>query len=158
MLKLANADPSWTYQSLAGELGLSLSETHGAVKRCEEAGLYNPHTRGPNRTALHELLVHAARYVFPAKPGAIGLGLPTSFAASPLRDKLSFDASEAPVMPLFHGPARGPEIAPLCRHAPKAAERDPQLYELLALVDALRTGRARERKMASEHLSQLLLV
>ena len=61
-------------------------------------------------------------------------------------------------MPLFHGPARGPEIAPLCRHAPKAAERDPQLHQLLALVDALRTGRARERKLASEYLSQILLV
>ena len=30
--------------------------------------------------------------------------------------------------------------------------------KLLSLVDALRTGRARERKLAGEHLSKLLLV
>jgi hypothetical protein len=158
MLKLLHTDPSWTYQSLANELGMSVSEIHGAVKRCEESGLYEPHARKANRTALHEVLVHAARYVFPAKPGPICMGLPTSYAASPLREKLSFDASEAPVMPLVTGSARGPSIAPLCRHAPQAAQKDPELHTMLSLVDALRTGRARERKLAGEYLSKMLLV
>jgi hypothetical protein len=39
---------------------------------------------------------------------------------------------------------------------PKAARRDPVLYELLALVDALRDGRARERRMAERELSTRL--
>jgi hypothetical protein len=39
---------------------------------------------------------------------------------------------------------------------PKAAIRDPGLYELLALVDALRDGRARERKLAQQMISDRL--
>jgi hypothetical protein len=34
--------------------------------------------------------------------------------------------------------------------APAAALRNPALYENLALFDALRTGRARERNLAEE--------
>jgi len=39
---------------------------------------------------------------------------------------------------------------------PQAARVDPMLYEALALVDALRGGRARERSIASEELSRWL--
>ena len=35
---------------------------------------------------------------------------------------------------------------------PHLSLRDPILYELLALVDAIRDGRARERKMAEKEL------
>jgi len=31
--------------------------------------------------------------------------------------------------------------------------KDPKLYELLALVDAIRAGRAREREIAARELS-----
>jgi hypothetical protein len=47
-------------------------------------------------------------------------------------------------------------LAPLYRSAPEAALRDPQLYELLVLVDAMRAGRARERKLASDELGRRL--
>jgi hypothetical protein len=156
MLKLTGAEPGWTYKTLASSLGVSASETHAAIKRCEESGLYNSLDRKPNRGALHEFLVHGIRYVFPTRMGPIGPGLPTSFAASPLREKLNFNELEAPVMPWFDGPARGPQIEPLYPSAPKAASQDPALHQLLALVDALRTGRVRERKLAGEHLAELL--
>ena len=156
LLKLLGQEEPWTYLSLAKELGMSASEVHSAVKRCEDSGLYNPRTRRPNGEPLREFLIHGLRYVFPARPGAAVQGLPTSFAAPPLNKKIRFDPSEAPVMPLLHGPARGPEIAPLCRSAPQAAKSDEHLYRLLALVDALRTGRARERKMAQEALTEMV--
>ena len=43
-------------------------------------------------------------------------------------------------------------LEPLYKTAPAAALRDPTLYELLALVDAIRDGRARERKIAEQEL------
>ncbi len=145
-------DDGWTYQELADELVMSASEVHAALKRCHEAGLYNPHTRHPNEPALREFLVHGLRYVFPARPGPIVQGLPTSYAMEPLKHKLRFVQAEAPVMPLPGGPSRGPEIKPLYTSAPKAAKRDPRLHELLAVVDALRTGRLRERHLAEQAL------
>ena len=157
MLKLLTLQgESWTYQKLSQDLGMSSSEVHTAVKRCENAGLYNHHTRLPNRVALKEFLVHGLRYVFPAKPGAMVQGLPTSYAGPILLGKIGFDNSELPVMPLLHGPARGPEISPLHHSAPVAAKSDPKLYEYLSLVDALRTGRARERKLAIEALDKMM--
>ncbi len=59
-------------------------------------------------------------------------------------------------MPLLHGPARGPEICPLHHSAPNAAKLDQKLYEYLSLADALRMGRARERKLAREALEEIM--
>jgi hypothetical protein len=42
------------------------------------------------------------------------------------------------------------------RFVPHAALRDPALYELLALVDAIRDGRARERNLAERVLVRRL--
>jgi len=157
LLKLAAKDsPEWSYSGLADELAMSASEVHAALKRNLNAGLYNPNSRRENRAALLEFLVHGVRYVFPAQPGPIRTGLPTSYAAEPLCRRIQFDSREAPVMPLLQGPSRGPEIEPLYRSAPRAALKDPRLHHLLALVDALRTGRARERKIAGELLKHEL--
>ena len=44
----------------------------------------------------------------------------------------------------------------LCSSVPGAARSSPKLYELLALIDTLRVGRARERKLAEEELKRRL--
>jgi hypothetical protein len=157
MLKLlCHSNEPWSYPRLAQDLGMSASEVHAAVKRCEVAGLYNRHTKLPRCKALEEFLLHGVRYVFPARLGAMTQGLPTSYGASPLSERLHVAAGERPVMPLSGGPARGPEVKPLYRSAPEAAQRDPQLHELLALIDAIRTGRARERTLAEQILVRRL--
>ena len=50
------------------------------------------------------------------------------------------------------GPVRGTAFEPLYRNVPEAAKRDSRLYELLALIDAIRDGRARKRKLAEKEL------
>jgi hypothetical protein len=57
-----------------------------------------------------------------------------------------------PVWPHPEGATRGVALEPLYPSAPVAALRDPALYELLALIDAIREGRARERKLAEDEL------
>jgi hypothetical protein len=47
-------------------------------------------------------------------------------------------------------------FSPLYKAAPTAARKDPKLYELLALVDAVRGGRARERTTAVRLLEKRL--
>jgi len=51
---------------------------------------------------------------------------------------------------------KGYAIEPLYSSVTVAVKSDPVLYELLALVDALRMGRARERKLAEEELKHRL--
>jgi hypothetical protein len=131
---------------------MSPSEVHAAVGRAVASGLLHGSELGnrPNLTAVEEFLLHGVKYAFPSERGGPTRGVPTSYAAEPLRNLISSGDEPPPVWPHPDGPARGTALAPLYKAAPKAALRDPGLYELLALVDALRDGRARERKLAQE--------
>lgn len=60
------------------------------------------------------------------------------------------------VWPHPEGEVRGESIEPLYPSAVDAARRDSRLYECLALVDALRIGRAREKKLAIDQLTKRL--
>jgi hypothetical protein len=156
LLKLTVASGGWTYPSLAESLGMSASAVHSGIVRAKHSGLYDENRRAPNRRALAEFLVHGLRYVFPAKRGPLTRGLPTAHAAAPLKDKIVADGEPPPVWPDAEGTVRGQGLEPLYPSVPTAARRDPALYELLALVDAIRSGRARERSLAITELESRL--
>ena|ERR1700687_2952539 len=142
------------YSLLAAELVMSPSEVHASVKRAEESHLlHGPRLKNrPNFGALEEFLVHGLKYAFPAERGELTRGVATSYAAAPLRNVIARGKEPAPVWPYAHGKQRGIAFAPLYKTAPIAALRDPVFYQYLALADALRDGRARERKLAEEEL------
>ena len=146
------------YAHLASELQMSASEVHACVKRAAACHLlHGPDLKNrPNVTAVEEFVVHGLQYVFPAERGELTRGLPTSYAAKPLQGIIAPGAEPIPVWPSADGTARGIAFAPLYKTAPIAASRDPRFYELLALADALRGGRPRERKLAEQALSERL--
>lgn len=154
LLKVAAHPPQrWTYAALGEALGISASEAHASVKRAVASGLAVAPGRGewsPVRHSLLEFVLHGARYVWPAVPGPVKRGVPTAFGAEPLVNQLSVAPGEAPVWAHPTGSAKGPTLSPLYRTAPQAALADPALHRLLALLDALRTGRARERTLATQ--------
>ena len=160
LLKVVAHPPQrWTYAALGDALSMSASEAHASVKRAVAAGLAVSQGREgwqPVRPALLEFLLHGVRYVWPAVPGPARRGVPTSFGAEPLASLLNAVPGEAPVWPHAEGKAKGPTLSPLYRSAPQAALADPELHRLLALLDAVRAGRARERGMASELLQTAL--
>ena len=167
------------------DLGLSSSEVHGALRRARASGLLRhdqahvavprppessetppgatlrvrfralSHER-PNVTGVLEFLVHGLKYVFPAKRGEMTRGVATSYAAPPLSAYIARGTEPIPVWPFPEGTERGVSFEPLYRSVPAAAMRDPALYELLAIADALREARARERKVAEEQLRERL--
>jgi DNA-binding Lrp family transcriptional regulator len=140
------------YSVIASELSMSPSEVHAAVKRALGSRLlHGPKpTERPNYAAIEEFLIHGLKYAFPAERGELTRGVPTSYAAEPLRQVIALGDEPPPVWPYPTGTQRGIAFGPLYKQAPEAALRDPVLYELLALADALRDGRARERKLAEE--------
>jgi biotin operon repressor len=102
----ANPAQSWTYAALGSALDLSASQVHRSVQRCTEAGLAVSKSRGGWHVvpeALMEFAVHGAKYVFPAKIGAVRRGVPTSFGAPPLLGQISAAPGEAPVWPHAEG-------------------------------------------------------
>ncbi|MEM8558815.1 MAG: hypothetical protein AAGG50_13435 [Bacteroidota bacterium] len=158
LLKLVHHPSDWTYSALAKSLGMSASEVHAAVERASSAMLFDKHRRVVLKGNLLEFLEHGVKYAYPAQLGPISRGMATSLAASPLQATTSvLFGDDTPVWPAAHGRERGPEVTPLYKSVPEAASRDPQLYKLLALVDAIRVGRARERGQATKLLREALV-
>lgn len=154
-LKLvASGERRAPYSQLAGELAMSPSEVHASVKRAQAARLLQGpkfHDR-PNLAALEEFLVHGLKYAFPAERGELTRGVPTSYAAEPLRSAIKQSRELKPVWPHEKGKQRGIAFEPLYRTAPISALRDRVFYEYLVLADALRDSRVRERKYAEQEL------
>ena len=146
------------FAQIAADLAMSASEVHGAVKRAQASHLlHGSELNGrPNFTAIEEFLVHGVKYAFPAERGGSTRGVPTSYAAAPLNRLIAAGKEPIPVWPYPEGKKRGIALAPLYKTVPDAALRDPALYQKLALVDALRDGRVRERKLAEQELKRLL--
>ncbi len=138
--------------TMATDLGLSPSQVHASLKRLERSRLIAPRTNEPYLRAVEEFLLHGVKYAFPAFRGEVTRGTPTAHAAPPLNEEIA--AGDLPsVWPDAEGTVRGLTLEPLHRAAPAAARRDPVLYELLALLDALRDGRARERQLGERELT-----
>lgn len=152
LLKVHNLNQDWTYNQLAQSLGMSSSEVHAALKRCQVSGLYQGDSRKVLKQALSEFLIHGLKYVFPSSPGAMVRGIPTAHSAEPLKSKLMVNPDDVYVWAFPHGLVRGQEIKPLYRCVPQAVTEDSRLYELLCLVDGLRVGRVREQKLAAAEL------
>lgn len=108
-----------------------------------------------NARNLAEFAVHGAKYAFPAKRLPVALGVPTSHSA-PTFAGVFAPGSDDWVWPHPHGTVRGQGLEPLHASVPFAAMQDAKLYEMLALFDALRVGRARERGMALKRLPELI--
>lgn len=161
LLKVAANPPRrWTYAALGEALAMSASETHASVKRAVASGLAVAPSRGewsPVRPNLLEFVLHGVRYIWPATPGPIKRGVPTAFGAEPLASQLVAASGEAPVWAYAEGQAKGPTLSPIYRTAPQAALADLALHRLLALLDALRTGRARERSLAAQLMEAELM-
>jgi hypothetical protein len=153
----------WTYASLAKSLGLSVSETHAAVKRGLESRLLtklNPNAERaerplPNLAHLERLIVHGLPYLMPVPrgPKKICMGMPTADGVSPLDDEFYRPTDYLPpVWPLRGGKVKGWGLPPIHRSCPLASKQDAHLYVLLTLVDGLRAGKARVRQAAQRIL------
>lgn len=155
LMKIAfNKNNDWKQKLLAESLWLSQSEISKSLARSKYAGLLGE-SGVVSKRALLDFLHHGIAYVFPVQPGAIARGIPTAHSASPLNNLVS--ASDDYVWPSAKGHVKGQSIAPLYKNVIHAVQNDPQLHEVLALVDAIRVGRVREKQIAISELKKRLL-
>lgn len=109
----------------------------------------------PHAHCLAEFALHGAKYAFPGVRLPLVVGVPTSHSA-PAFAGIFAPGSVDFVWPHPNGTVRGVGVEPLHPCVPFAAMQDAKLYELLALFDALRVGKARERGMALDRLQALI--
>lgn len=152
----------WSQNSLAYELCLSPSQINSAFKRLVDAGFLTPYQSTerpqPILQACEEFFLHGLKYIFPAKLGEIVRGIPTSYAAPSLNEQIIRGNDPIPVWPYGAGEERGVALKPLYSCIPESVTKhpDPLFYDLLTLIDAIRSGRAREKHLAMQQLSELL--
>ena len=162
VLRLAlECGPAPSYATLAADLGMTASEVHAAVDRAVAAQLARKGNNGKATVifaALRLFIQHGARYCFPATRGSLTRGMPTGYAAAPLKELIVPGSDPIPVWPHKNGTARGMAFYPLYPSVPEAAGRNPALYEMLVLFDAVRGGSARERALALDLLEKRLSV
>ena len=153
---------AFSARGLESSLGISKSEVNASINRSANAGLIVKDRKSgipkANISALLELIVHGLKYVFPVKPGPLVRGMPTAAAAPVLLGSLVSMDEHICVWPDPQGEKVGQELKPLFKSVPDAARRDQDLYDLLALVDAIRLGNPRESKVAQQMLKERLKV
>lgn len=143
----------WKFESLQEQLELSTSAIYRALERCVHARFIGP--KPFNKVFplnLTEFLVHGIGYAFAVEPGKLVRGIPTAHSAPPLNKKIV--AEEHYVWPSAKGTVRGQAVEPLDKHITSFIAADPELYELLVLIDAIRVGKPREKNIAAELLKK----
>lgn len=156
LLKIVTyGNQAWYQKPLSEELNMSQSEISESVARSKFAGLLDNSGKNVRRLALMEFLQYGIKYVFPQQAGALVRGLPTAHSAPPLNSIIQ--SQENYVWPSGKGKTRGQTINPLYPSVIDAAQKDNNLYELLALVDAIRVGRIREKELAITELKSRII-
>lgn len=149
---------AFSIRGLAETLGISKSEIGNSIKRCLNVNLIKISriSQRPevNKKILFNFIRYGLRLVFPAKPAEIIRGIPTTFAAPVLKNKLFSAGDLIMVWPDTFGKEMGQSVAPLYKSVPFAVRQDAELYSYLALLDAVRLGNPREMNMALEQIEE----
>ncbi|TDB64247.1 hypothetical protein EZE20_14915 [Arundinibacter roseus] len=143
-------------KTLATLLKISEAEVSESLRRSEYAGLLaDLNLKSINKKAFLDFIMHGLPYVFPARPGALVRGVPTAQSAPPLSNSLI--SEEQYVWEYADGTVRGQRIEPLYPTVPEIAQQNPALYEVLSLIDAIRTGSPRTIRLASQELEKRII-
>ncbi|NCT57129.1 MAG: hypothetical protein GW760_05385 [Legionella sp.] len=166
MMLIKDTPDEMTQSKLATHLCMSASEVHAGIKRLVLSGLLGtviketttPHkiVFMPIKSACEECLISAVKYFFPVQIGTYTRGIATSYAAPLFKKHIFLGDDPVPVWPYAEGDQRGLALEPLYRSVPQSITQypDPSFYELLVLIDAIRSGRVRERNIATKLLKE----
>lgn len=156
-LLVLRGDAQPTQKDLSSALGVNQSEISTGYERLISSNLVNPISRMPNKMMVFEFLKSAVKFFFPAKGVEYTLGIPTSIYAEPLSRKISGKGPPL-IWPSANGTVHGIGLMPLHESVPFAASQDKNLYELLTVIDALRSfSTSRINDKATEILKSMVL-
>lgn len=153
LMKLISA-PKLTQKQLADALYISQAEISHGLKRLKNAKLITS-DGSANIEASIEFFIHALKYICPAEFGAPSAGIPTSYAHPDFK-YVKFNPAEISVWPHPEGRKRGVALIPIYATLPQACMIDEKLYKIAALVEMIRSGRAREKQIGSTELKKYI--
>jgi len=144
---------NWYSKDLASQLFLSPAEVSNALVRTSQSGLLDATKKHVRKQALLDFLIHGLPFLFFLIPRSITRGVPTALSHPIFNGKIISDQNY--VWPDADADSKGYAIEPLYPGVVKAVKLDNKLYQMLALIDVLRMGKAREKKIAIDELKKL---
>jgi hypothetical protein len=154
---LASKRQKPTLRELATELHVNPTFVHRALRRAEQAGLYDGAEKRLNEPNFEELVAHSARYIAPVRLGSLTPGVRAAWACPPVSKKIGQAGKEPPpVWPDASARIRGQALKPLHPSAPAASRENRKLAELLGIIDSIRVGDVRVRGVATDELHRAL--
>ncbi|MFC0139657.1 hypothetical protein ACFFJN_05995 [Erwinia mallotivora] len=149
----------YTVRNLEKTTGISKTQIADSIKRCTDIALVRKDRKysvpRTNNKSLLEFIVYGIKYVFPVRMGELTRGIATSFSAPVLNEKLFSSGELIAVWPDERAKSKGQKVVPLFHSVPYAVRLDGNLYEMLALVDAIRLGNQREAGLAAKMLEKM---
>lgn len=161
-------ESDYSLAQVGSVLHISKAELHRSHNRLQDAALLKLVDKRPPATGqwinfpnAKEWILYGIRYAHPARREGFGIGLPTGFNCPLLKDLPLLPPEPANVLAGPSSPAaeerEGVIINPLDKRIARGLELSPELYLLLALVDAIRIGGPRELRYAREALERKLM-
>jgi hypothetical protein len=148
-------ETDWKQTDLAEALLMSQSEISASLRRSDRAHLLNKQEKILYPRNVLDFMVYGFSYVFPVELGPVGKGVPTA-----LSHPLFLESFPVPSIPFVWaakvGDTLGQSIAPLHPRQAEAALKDEGLYQLLACLDVIRMGNAREKQVAMLTIESLM--
>ncbi len=152
LLKILTSKGSLKQIDIAKSLELSQAEVSHAISRLKVSNLLSP-DGAILKSNVTEFLTHGLKYVFPPTFGPVTNGVPTGHSLSAF-DFVRHKDNDVFVWPYAEGKVRGQALLPIYDSVPSASLADEKLHQLLALIDMIRAGRAREVGMAIKELKE----
>jgi hypothetical protein len=149
-----------SYEKWGKEIGLSAASLFRSVKDLRKAKLVTETVDGdvPNYQNAEKFLLYGFPFCFSAEKGKLVRGFKTGVDASSLKSEFA-EGDYPAVWAHYEGDVKGFEVKPLHSCVPDQITddlMDKNLYELLALLDVLRIGQAREVQAAQKKIKEIL--
>jgi hypothetical protein len=139
-----------SFAALGKLVGISTGQAFNGSRRLKIAGLLSDDVRSVAVEKLIRFCVHGLPVAFAPTSGPTVLGIPTGLSAPPFEGRV--EGTHNAVWPDGTGAVVGESLLPLYPGAVRTPQRSTAVYELLTIVDVLRTGQARDRRVAEELL------
>ncbi len=165
------------HRELAEQLFMSTSTSFKSIQTLKEANLiYQRLIKGHDVKGARkkfvtsvvshnakEFIFYALKYLFPPEVGTFLPGIPTSYASDVFKGRISIGNDPIPVWAYYSADTtindklvKGIALKPIYYTVQRTyiEKYDKPFHDLLHLIDALRSGRARERNTARELIEQ----
>jgi hypothetical protein len=143
-----------THAVLGVALHLSSSTVFASLKNLRASRLVVGAEPAVDKPRLLSFLVYGVPSVFFPRKTHIMRGTPTGIFSPAFRDRFTRPGDVPVVWPYARGKEEGEGLLPLYPTVASACSKNPGLYQLMAAVDVLRSGRSREREAAVRYVER----